>query len=165
MQTASRSDRNLGLMIKDLWSLENALRQHLPQDEQNELVQLAVGYVWLNRFLVDRAVKAWEETPEPELSGLCDAHQDLDGAATVHSFRDIALEALTFAPDVFRWRGESSPFDITDDTLHMLDRLLGYGKYLADTRDLQVRWHPVNSVLGDPSASLDSVWGELSSAR
>jgi hypothetical protein len=152
----SRVDKNVELVIDDLFELQRRLQQtpEAHKEERDRLMEIASGYLIANQQLIERAVDAWESTPEDELQRLQGVHRELDGSATVHSVRGIATQALFIARE--RERSSSIPllFPISDDDLHMLDRVLEFAKYVVDTSDLSIQWHPVKQLLDD-ERSLD----------
>jgi hypothetical protein len=155
-------DRNLERLIEDLYALQVRLREVEKNDEQLRLMDFIAAFLIGNSGIIDRAVKAWAETPEAELAALQREHIELDGSAASHDFRKIATRAPESAPLVLAAARRHQFVQFSDDNLHMLDRVLEFAKYLTDTSDLKLRWHPVTEAMRDPA--LDSQIEEIRAA-
>ncbi len=147
-------DTNIRNLIQDLFTLQDRLRRVGDDAPEHDAVfDVVSGYLVVNEPIIHRAVSAWEAASEEELRSLEQEHRELDASATVHSFRDIALQPVTDAPLALASPAARSLLRPDDDELHMLDRVLEYAKYLANTDDLALQWSPVAGVLDAPDAS------------
>ncbi len=145
-------DSNIRDLIADLAVLTNRLREVRDVGGQRRLTLTVSAFLLVNTPIIQRAVEAWDATPEQELKVLDGDHRELDQSATHRAFRDIALEPVRYAHDVLGSPAGLELLGPDDDQLHMLSRLLEFAKYLAQTSDLNLRWSPVARVLDTPDA-------------
>jgi hypothetical protein len=139
-------DSNITALIDDLFALQDRLRTA----DDDALQDFVNAYLLLNRRIIERALEAWLSTPEEELQALRSEHRELDQSATSHSFSSIATDALRHAQQALATPTGRALLSVTDDNLHMLDRMLGFAKYLAHTDDLELQWSPVSRMLDNP---------------
>lgn len=137
-------DRNITLIIEDLGTLQRAFGSNPEGGDRKRLIDVTAGYLVANAGLIEMAVAAWDSTSEADLESLQKQHRELDWNATQRSFRGIAVSPLRAAEAMIV---ESGLLDFDEDELHMLERLLEFSKYLADTSALGVEAHPVTLAL------------------
>lgn len=141
-------DSHLTQVSEDLGVLGELVRAVEGPELNSDRKSYAIAiYLVANRRLIDRAVEAWAETQEHELHELEERTVELDFSATHHSFLSIATAALVDAHEVLVHPSTRAFFRTSDDNLHMLDRMIRFAKYLVDTEDFSVAWHPVRELL------------------
>ncbi|MGZ4232394.1 MAG: hypothetical protein ACXVVQ_13340 [Solirubrobacteraceae bacterium] len=154
-------DSNISALIQDLFALQNRVRTA----NNDALQDLINAYLLLNRPIIERGLEAWAAAPEEELKAMLPEHRELDGSATTHSFSSIATDALRHAQQALATSTGRDLLQVTDDNLHMLDRMLEFAKYLARTDDLELQWSPVSRMLDNPTRRRSSSAYALSLRR
>jgi hypothetical protein len=161
------SDRNISALIKDLFVLQGRLRGVGGDKVDTLLTDVINAYLVLNLQIIERGLQAWMATSEGELNAMDDEYGELDYSATMHEFRDIAVQAVVHAPEALTSSTARDLLRVDDDQLHMLDRMLEFAKYLANTDDLTLQWSPVIDVLDDSGAAelVDGVRAQVTDSR
>jgi hypothetical protein len=142
-------------VTEDLSVLRELARVGGGPDRDSQYPSQAIAiYLAANRRLIDCAVEAWANTPERELRELQGKTLELDASATRHSFVAIATSSLFKAHETLV-NPLPALFQITDDNVHMLDRVVRFANHIIDTQEMSVAWHPVRELLGLPELPVD----------